>query len=118
MKRILALVTFLMFSSVPIFAAHNSQKFLLPSDVRVGSSHLAQGHYEVTWTEAAGSEVELTFKGLDSNPSKAITVRAKKVDATQSRVGVVTSVVNGVTLLQELHTAKARFILVDDHAGE
>ena len=52
--------------------------------------------------------MQLTIKTEDK---KTITVPARVVEGKQDRTGVITSVVNGVTYLDELHTRNARFIL-------
>jgi hypothetical protein len=108
MKRILCFGLMLVLSSLPALAAKNSQSFFAPSAVRVGDTQLPQGHFNVTWTDPSGSQVQLTIKAANK---KTITVPAQIIEEPQSNTGVVTSDVNGVTYLQELHTSKARFIL-------
>lgn len=109
MKRILGLAVVLwMVSSLPLLAAKKSQTFLLPTDVRIGNVQLPQGHCNVTWIEASGSQVELTIKTEDK---KTITIPARMVEANLSEVGVTTFVDKGVTYLQDFHTTKETFIL-------
>ncbi|MGH9513342.1 MAG: hypothetical protein ACRD2U_14515 [Terriglobales bacterium] len=62
---------------------------------------------EVTWNPASGSQVMLTIKTDDE---KTVKVPARMVEGKQDEMGVITSVVNGVTYLQELHTKNAKFV--------
>jgi hypothetical protein len=49
----------------------------------------------------------LTIKSEDK---QTFTVPARMVEGPQDRIGTVTSVVNGVMYLNELHTRNAKFI--------
>lgn len=107
MRRIRVLAFLLLLSSVGLIAAPNSQTFYLSADARAGGVHLPRGICEVTWSTPSGSQVQLTIKTEDK---KTITVPARVVEGKQDRTGVITSVVNGVTYLDELHTRNAKFI--------
>jgi|HubBroStandDraft_2_1064218.scaffolds.fasta_scaffold122168_2 hypothetical protein len=107
MRRILGVALLLMFSSVGLIAAKNSQTFYLSSDVRAGHDQLPRGICEVTWSTPSGSLVQLTIKTEDK---KTVTIPARMVEGKQDRTGVITSIVNGVTYLDELHTKNAKFI--------
>jgi hypothetical protein len=107
MRRILRFALLFILSSVTLMAAKNSQTFYLSSDVRAGSVRLPRGICEVTWSTTSGSRVQLTIKTDDE---KTVTVPAFMVGEKQDRAGVVTSVVNGVTYLVELHTRNAKFV--------
>jgi len=106
MRRILGFALLFILSSVTLMAAKNSQTFYLSSDVRAGNVQLPRGICEVTWSTTSGSRVQLTIKTDDK---KTITVPALMVERKGDRAGVVTSVVNGVTYLVELHTRNAKF---------
>jgi hypothetical protein len=93
--------------SVTLMAAKNSQTFYLSSDTRAGNVQLPRGICEVTWGTPSGSRVQLTIKTDDK---KTVTVPALMVEGKEDRAGVVTSVVNGVTYLVELHTRNAKFV--------
>ena len=109
MKRILGLaVAVWTFSSLPLMAAKNSQTFLLFTDVRIGDVQLPQGECNVTWTEASGSQVQLTIK---TENKKTVTIPARMVEVKRRDVGVTTFVDNGVTYLQDFHTMTETFIL-------
>ncbi len=110
MKRILGLGLLLALLSLPLLAAKNSQKFLLPSDVRVGDVQLQGGPCEVTWTDASGSQVQLTIKTQDK---KTVTIPARLVEGKHPTAAVQTYVANGVTYLRELDTTKEGFVLQD-----
>jgi hypothetical protein len=107
MRRILGFSLFFILSSVTLMAAKNSQTFYLTSDVRAGNVQLPRGICEVTWSSHSGSRVQLTIKTDDK---KTVTVPALMVEGKDDRAGVVTSVVNGVTYLVELHTRNAKFV--------
>jgi outer membrane usher protein FimD/PapC len=79
----------------------------LSADARAGNVRLPRGIFEVTWNTPSGSQVQLTIKTEDK---KTITVPARVVEGKQDGTSVVTSVVNGVTYLDELHIRNARFI--------
>jgi hypothetical protein len=111
MQRILGITLLLALFSLPLFAAKNSQDFVLPSDVQIGTAQLPEGHCSVTWTQASGSEVQLTIKA--EGQKKTITVPARVVEGKQGSVGVQTSVANGVTHVTEFDTKTARFIVQD-----
>ncbi len=107
MRRILGFALLFILSSVTLMAAKNSQTFYLSSDVRAGNVQLPRGICEVTWSTTSGSRVQLTIKTDDK---KTVTVPALMVEGKEDRAGVVTSVVNGVTYLVELHTRNAKFV--------
>ncbi|MGA8730871.1 MAG: hypothetical protein WB608_19100 [Terracidiphilus sp.] len=107
MRRMLGLALLFILSSVTLMAAKNSQTFYLGSDVRAGNVQLPRGICEVAWITTSGSRVQLTIKTDDK---KTVTVPALMVEEKEDRAGVVTSVVNGVTYLVELHTRNAKFV--------
>ena len=104
----IALLVLLASCSLPLDAAKNSQSFALAVDVRVGDLQIAQGQYTVTWTEAAGSQVQLTLK---ADGKKPITIPARSIAEKHSEAGVTTFVDNGVTYLQDFHTTKETYVL-------
>ena len=108
MRRIPGFALLFIFSSLTLMAAKNTQTFYLNSDLRAGNVQLTRGICEVTWSEPTGSQVLLTIKTEDR---KTITIPARMVEGRQERTGVVTSLVDGVTYLKELHTKDAKFVL-------
>jgi hypothetical protein len=101
----LALLSILL--SAYLFAAQGSQTFYLATAARAGNVQLPRGICEVTWSSASGSQTKLTIR---SDDKKTVTISARMVEGKQDQTGVVTSVVNGVTYLQELRTRNAKFI--------
>lgn len=109
MKRSWGIALLLLASCpLPLVAAKNSHVFFLPDDVRVGDLQIPQGRYEVTWTEPAGSQVQLTLK---ADGKKPITIPARLIAEKHSEAGVTTFVDNGVTYLQDVHTTVEAFII-------
>jgi hypothetical protein len=107
MKGILGLAILAMMLSATVMAAQNSQTLYLATAARAGNVKLPRGICEVTWSKPSGSRVRLNIKTEDQ---KTVKVLARVVESNQGRTGVVTSVVDGVTYLQELHTNNATFI--------
>jgi hypothetical protein len=97
-----------MLFSVPLMAANDTQTIYLATPVRVGSAELPRGICEVSWTAASGSKVKLTIRTEDD---KTLTISARMFVGRQDTTGVVTSEINGVTFLKELHTRNARFVI-------
>ena len=108
MKRILRFAVSAMVLSAAVMAAQNSQTFYLATAARAGNVQLPRGICEVTWSASSGSRVRLNIKTEDQ---KTVQVLARVVEGNRGRTGVVTSVVDGVTYLHELHTSNATFIL-------
>jgi hypothetical protein len=97
-----------------LMAAQDTQTIYLATPVRAGNAELPRGICEVSWNAASGSRVRLTIKTEDD---KTLTVSARMVAGKQDTTGVVTSVINGVTYLQELHTKNARFVIQNRTEG-
>jgi hypothetical protein len=108
LKRLLGLVLTGILFSATVITAQSSQTFYLATAVRAGSAELPRGIYEVTWSAPSKSRVTLTIKTEDE---KTIKVLARVIAGRQDHTGVVTSVVDGVSYLKELHTSYAKFIL-------
>ena len=103
-----------MLFSGTLMAATDAQTIYLATPVRAGNADLPRGICEVSWNAASGSWVRLTMKTEDE---KSFTVSARRVEGKQETTGVVTSVINGVTYLQELHTKNARFVIQNRTEG-
>ena len=108
MKRILGFAIMATMLSATVVAAQDFQTFYLATAARAGNVELPRGIYEVTWSAPSKSRVTLTIKAEDE---KTFKVLARVIEGKQDRTGVVTSVVEGVSYLQELHTNNAKFIL-------
>jgi hypothetical protein len=108
LKSILGLAVSAMMLSPTVMAAQNSQTFYLATAARAGNVQLPRGICELTWSTPSGSRVRLNIKTEDQKTAKVL---ARVVEGNQGRSGVVTSIVGGITYLQELHTKNATFIL-------
>jgi hypothetical protein len=114
MKRILGFALLSILFSATVIAAQNSQTFYLAAPARAGNVQLPRGIYEVTWSAPSKSRVTLIIKTEDE---KTFKILSRVIVGKQHRIGVVTSVVDGVSYLQELHTSNAKFILQNKIEG-
>ena len=114
MKCTLGLVLIVIFFSLPLLAAKNSQGFILPTDVRIEDIQIPYGACDVMWMEPFGSLVLLTINTKGRNP---ITLPARVVDVKHPKSGITTFVDNGVTYVQDFHTADHTFILIGTPDG-
>jgi hypothetical protein len=114
MRYTRGLVLLAMLFSGTLMAAKDTQTIYLATPVRAGNAKLPRGICEVSWNALSGSRVRLTIKTEDD---KSFTVSARMVEGKQETTGVVTSVINGVTYLQELHTRNARFVVQNRTKG-
>ena len=114
MRYMRGLAMLAMLFSGTLMAAKDNQTIYLATPVRAGNAELARGICEVSWSAASGSRVRLTIKTEDD---KSFTVSARMVEGKQETTGVVTSVINGVTYLKELHTKNARFVIQNKTEG-
>ena len=114
MRRIPRFALLSILFSATMMAAQNSQTFYLATAARAGKIQLHRGIYEVTWSAPSRSRVTLTIKTEDD---KTFKIPSRIVEGKQDRTGVVTSVVDGVSYLQELYTSNAKFILQNGIEG-
>lgn len=114
MKYTLGLVLLVTCFSLPMLAAKNSQEFILPTEVRIGDIQIQHGPCNVTWTESPGSQVVLTIKTEGRNP---ITLPARMIEVKHPKSGITTFVDNGVTYIQDFHTADHTFLLIGTPGG-
>src|SRR5580698_11372531 len=114
MRRILGFALLSILFSATMIAAQNAQTFYLATAVRAGNVQLPRGIYEVTWSAPSKSRVTLIIKTEDE---KTFKILSRVIVGKQDRIGVVTSVVDGVSYLQELHTSYAKFILQNKIEG-
>jgi hypothetical protein len=114
MKYMRGLALSTMLFSGTLMAAKDTQTIYLATPVRAGNAELPRGICEVSWNALSGSRVRLTIK---TEGDKSFTVSARMVEGKQETTGVVTSVLNGVTYLKELHTKNARFVIQNRTEG-
>ena len=110
MKRAFLFVMLMGLLALPAFAAKNSETFTLPWSVQIGDVQLPEGRCEVTWSEAFGTQVQMTLKG---EGKKTATVNATVVQGKTTYTGPVTTVVDGVRQLKGFRTKDATFTFVD-----
>src|SRR5580692_4235151 len=114
MRRSLGYALLPILFSAAVMAAQNSQTFYLATPARVGNIQLPRGIYEVTWSAPSKSRVTLTIKTEDE---KTFKILSRVIEGKQDRIGVVTTVVDGVSYLQELYTSNAKFIIQNGIEG-
>jgi hypothetical protein len=114
MRRVRRFALLSILFAATVMAAQNSQTFYLATAALAGNIQLPRGIYEVTWSAPSKSRVTLTIKTEDG---KTFKVLSRVIEGKQDRIGVVTSVVDGVSYLQELHTSNAKFILQNGIEG-
>lgn len=114
MKRFVAFAMMLTIFSAPVFASGNSQTVNVPESMKAGSTQLAPGDYNVTWT-GTGSNVQVTFA---QNHKVFATVPAKLVEETNKYEGLQTNNKGGVATLESIHLRKVSLILEDSSSSE
>ena len=114
MRRILGFALLSILLSATGMAAQNSQTFYLANAARAGNIQLPRGIYEVSWGAPSKSRVTLTIKTEDE---KTFKILSRVIEGKQDRTGAVTSVVDGVSYLRELHTSNAKFVLQNEIEG-
>lgn len=114
MRRILGFALLSILFSATVMAAQNSQTFYLATPARAGNVQLPRGIYEVSWSAPSKSRATLTIR---TENKKTYKILSRVIEGKQDRTGVVTSVVGGVSYLQELYTSNATFILQNGIEG-
>lgn len=115
MIRVLGLALLSTLFSACLLAAQDSQTFYLATAVRAGNIELPRGICEATWNAASGSRVKLT---ITTDDKRKVTVPARMIEGKQDQTGAVTSVLHGITYMQELHTKNAKFIFQNSIAAQ
>ena len=98
MKRYIGLAIALLALSLPAFAAKNSASVTLATPVTIGSTKLAAGDYNISWT-GADANVQVT---IAQNGKKVVTVPAKLVNAKNGYTSIDTATENGSTVVKEI----------------
>jgi hypothetical protein len=107
MKRFFGFAMMLTLLVAPAFAAKNSQTVNLPSAMKVGSTDVTPGDYNVTWT-GSGPEVQVT---LTRNRKVIVTLPAKLVEQTNKNEGLDVDTQGGVQTLQAIRLRNMSLIL-------
>ena len=114
MKRLFVFATMLTLLSVPALAAKNSQTITVSTAVKAGSTQLAPGDYNVTWTGSAPN-VEVT---ISKNKKVIVTLPAKLVEGTNKNEGFDTNNEGGVATLQAIRMSKMTLVLENSASSE
>ncbi|HXC97675.1 MAG TPA: hypothetical protein VNU92_18385 [Edaphobacter sp.] len=101
MRRFFICVMVFALFSVPVFAKENSEKVTVPSPLRVGSTVVAAGDYNVTW-DGAAPEVKVSFL---KNKKVICTVPAKLIEQNNKDNGIETGTQGGAEVLQRIRFA-------------
>jgi len=104
MKRFFGFALLLVLFAVPAFAGGKTQKVTIGAPVQVGSTQVAAGEYEISWT-GTGSSVKVT---LEKNGKTVVTFPATAA-VINSMPGMETADQGGVARLQVLHLNKISF---------
>jgi len=107
MKRFWGFALILGMLSIPAFAAKNSQSLTVTTPVKVGTTQLAAGSYDLSWT-GTGSTVQLS---INQNGKTIVTVPAKATQTKSSVVSMSTDKVGGVDVLQSIQLHKVNLVL-------
>jgi hypothetical protein len=114
MKRLLVFTVLFALFSAPAFAAKNSQTMTVPTAIKVGSTELPPGDYDVTWT-GSGPNVQVTFL---RNRKVVVTLPAKLVDQANKNEGFDTSNQSGVEILQSIRLKNMSLVLENSTASD
>jgi hypothetical protein len=98
MKRFFGFVMLLTAISIPAVAAKNSQTVNVPVAVNAGSTKLAPGDYNVTWT-GSGSNVQVTFA---QSKKVVVTLPATMSEQKNRNVGLETHTQSGSEVLDSI----------------
>jgi len=110
MKLSAAFAFLLVLIAVPAFAKEKPQKVTFPETVQIGSTAVAAGTYELTWT-GAGSDVEVTM----TQGKKTIATFPAKVVEGKNAPGMTTNTQGGGEVLMSIQLSHESLVL--DGAG-
>jgi len=102
MKRIIGFALAILALSFPAFAAKNSVSVNFATPVTVGSTALAAGEYNVSWT---GTDANVQVSIVKNNKT-LVTVPAKLVAAKNGYTSINTSTANGVAVVKSISLDK------------
>ena len=114
MKRFFGFVLSCAVLAIPLSAAPNSQKIVLPSATQVGTSVLPAGEYKVNWTENANSGAQVTF---EKSGVPSVTVSAKVVNQKNDHNGISVKNRDGKEILETIMLRKINLVLSPDSTG-
>jgi hypothetical protein len=98
MKRLLGFVMLFAAVSIPAVAAKNSETVNVPIAMNAGSTKLAPGDYNVTWT-GSGSNVQVTFA---QSKKVVVTLPATLAEQKNRNKGLETHTQSGSEVLDTI----------------
>jgi hypothetical protein len=102
MKRFFGYALMVVLFAAPAFGGKKPQTVVIPDKVLVGSTQLAAGTYQVTYT-GTGSGVQVT---LTQDRKSVLTFQAKVVEGRNSP-GLTTDLRNGMKALESIQLSDA-----------
>ena len=106
MKLSLAFAFLLVLITVPAFAKEKPQKVTFPDTVQIGSTAVAAGTYDLTWT-GAGSDVEVTM----THGKKTIATFPAKLVEGKNAPGMTTYTKGGAEILLSIQLSHESLVL-------
>ncbi|HWY99827.1 MAG TPA: hypothetical protein VNX17_02030 [Edaphobacter sp.] len=101
MKRSLGFAMMLTLLSALAFASRNSETVNIPAPMKAGSTQLAAGNYDVTWT-GTGPNIQVTFTSMQNHKILA-TVPAQLVVESNKYEGLDTNTQGSIATLESIH---------------
>jgi hypothetical protein len=114
MKRFFVSIMMVALLSAPAFAGKNSQTVAVTSTVKVGSTTLVPGDYNLTWT-GSGPDVQVTFA---LGKKLIVTLPAKLAEERNKNDGELDIDSNaGVSVLRAIRTRNMTLLFSDSTAS-
>ncbi|HLY41957.1 MAG TPA: hypothetical protein VKR52_12140 [Terracidiphilus sp.] len=107
MKRFFGYALILGMLSIPALAAKKSESLTVATPVKVGTTQLAAGDYDLSWT-GTGPTVELS---IAQHGKTIVTVPAKAQETKSPIVSLSTNKVGGVDVLESIQLHKVNLVL-------
>jgi len=114
MKRFFVIAVMLTLLSAPAFAGKNSQTVTVTSKVKVGSTTLAPGDYDLTWT-GAGSDTQVTFS---QRKKVLVTLPAKLTEENNKNEEMDIDSQSGVDVLKAIRTRSMTLLFKDSSSSD
>jgi hypothetical protein len=114
MKRSLGFAMMLTLLSAPAFAGRNSQTVNIPEPMKAGTTQLAAGDYNVTWT-GTGPNIQVTFT---QNHKVLATVPAQLVVESNKNEGLNTDLKGTVETLESIRMRNMTLVFEGPSSSE
>lgn len=113
MKRFLVFTVLLTLFSFPAFAAKNSETVTVTTKLKAGSTTLAPGDYDVTWT-GSGPDTQVTFA---QRKKVVVTLPAKLIEQNNKNQELDIESQSGVDVLKAIRMRTMTLILNDSSSS-